>query len=134
MDTAITKGNAILCARDLARKLGFRDMYINEGRMLNDWSKTDLPRTGYAHVFAKGPLPEYNGIACTIQIPNIYVSDGSDGKTHIVCTLESDGKERKKGFVIRIRDGNIYEASLIDGRSSVGEKEMTEMLKSLLQE
>lgn len=128
----ITYKKIFLCARNLARRLGFNDMYFNRGDMHDDWEKTDRPVDGHSHVFARGELPLYNGTVTTVQIPNVYVSDGSDGAVHLVCTMESNGKMRKKGFVIRIRNGNIYEATLIDGRSSMGEKEMTETLEELL--
>lgn len=128
----ITYKKIFLCARNLAHRLGFNDLYFNKGDMHDDWEKTDEYKERHSHVFAKGGLPLYNGTAATVQVPNVYISDGRDGAVHLVCTMESDGRRRLNGFVIRFRNGNIYEAGIMDGRTRVGEKELTETLEELL--
>ena len=130
----ITHDKVLACARDLAEKLGHRDMYscISRRYTYDSLEKTDVLKPGLAHVFASGNSPVENGMDCLFRIPNIFVSEETEGISHLVCTMDADGKKRTQGFSIHIRNGNIYEASIINKRSAVAEKEMTETLEALL--
>lgn len=137
----ITMGKILDTAYTLARKLGYSRVFGDRTSRLERWDEITEPdrfrmpdriNDGKAHLFCSEDLRAGNRSCPAVEIPNIYVSDGCSGECHFVCTLSANGESRVDGFVIRIRNGHIYEAALFNKRKRTAETELTLALKELL--
>lgn len=129
----ITHKMMLEAAKNLARRHGWYKIAVSYKNDSN-WCETNKPAEGMPCVFSEDFPPELKaGFVCETQ--SVYVSsDDQRGGIHFVFRFTNDYRRGIDGFVIRVRSGQIYNASIFDNSvKGSAQKELTQTLFDLLQ-
>ena len=124
----ITHQMLLEAAQNLANSLGWNRIAVSYGV---DWKLTDTVVPGAECAFFKdAPIILKQGFVC--NTPSIYVSESEtpDQPIHFVFRKEIKSTYKFDGFVIRVKDGFIYETGVGDKRIKKGSRE--ELTKTLM--